>query len=170
MLRIASRKFVAFSDHESWDYWVRLGQRIARPFASTGKTWDTDIVHSELAFSNGLSLTATTDEGIVLRENTYAPHIDFWRFRDVPGATAEDEAAIIAWAENEITERKAHGYGYDFRGVIRFVLPFMRQSSTNYFCSEAAISGLQQRRYLPGTDAWRICPAELDTMPLVRDA
>jgi hypothetical protein len=59
-----------------------------------------------------------------------------------------DASAVRAWFEAHAGER------YDWLGVLRFVLPFVGQSSRRWFCSEACLAVLG----LP--ESWRFSPAD----------
>ena len=55
-----------------------------------------------------------------------------WDVVDVPG----DEAVALAWFHAHM------GEAYDWMGVLRFALPFLRQRPRKWFCSEAVAEAL----------------------------
>lgn len=58
---------------------------------------------------------------------------------DIVPASLEAEAALAFFAREK-------GSGYDYSGVLRFVLPFLRASKTRWFCSEFVAAALGMDR------------------------
>lgn len=100
--------------------------------------------HCELVFSDGLSGSASyIDGGVRLKRIDYTEHPEHWDFLAVP---AELEAYARTWFEaNE-------GVPYDLMGNVRFVLPWVSDSETGRFCSEAFGAALRWR------EPWRYGP------------
>jgi hypothetical protein len=86
--------------------------------------------------------SSVRDGGVRLK--AIALSAENWDLRFVGG----DANAVRAWFEARAGER------YDWLGVLRFVLPFVGQSSRRWFCSEACLAALG----LP--EPWRFAPAE----------
>ena len=65
------------------------------------------------------------------------------------------EKEIIEFLENEI------GCKYDLFGTLRFVLPFIKQSSDKWFCSELVVTALAKDSRFKGWEAQRFSPNSL---------
>lgn len=86
--------------------------------------------HCELVIQ-GVCYSASARDGGV-RSKVIDLASGHWDVVDVPG----DEAAALAWF-------CAHmGEAYDWMGVLRFALPFLRQRPGKWFCSEAVAEAL----------------------------
>jgi hypothetical protein len=103
------------------------------------------FAHAELVDANGRAYSSTLrDEGIdshgLKKPNgTRAKFIEFdpekWVFIDLPAITLEQERRAERWFFTpEVIDAR-----YDFAGVGRFVLPFMRAHPRRYFCSELVV-------------------------------
>ena len=100
--------------------------------------------HCELIFSDGLSASASyIDGGVRFKAIDYSQHPEHWDFFDLP-----DELEDYA---RDWFERNA-GAPYDLLGNVRFVLPWVRDSETGWFCSEALGAALRWR------EPWRYGP------------
>jgi hypothetical protein len=104
--------------------------------------------HVEVAITplpNGRWLCGSSsvrDGGVRLKAITLSQ--DNWDLCFVGG----DAYAVRAWFEARAGER------YDWLGVLRFVLPFVGQSSRRWFCSEACLAALGL------VETWRFSPAD----------
>jgi hypothetical protein len=93
--------------------------------------------HCELIFSDGISFSSSwRDDGIGVRykEIYYLPNR--WDFIEIP--TTDQELKMRSWCDAR-TEEKAK---YDWRGIIQFVIPFIKQNDEDWFCSEICIAAL----------------------------
>jgi hypothetical protein len=162
-MRIAYRKNVP-NDHQAWDWWT---DRLSRKPPLFGKG---GFSHAELILdARDLALSATTERGIrlvTIAELGIAEHPDWWELREVEGADAEDEFVVELWARAQIAEKETMGWGYDWWGLMRFVLPWVKEHPHDWFCSEAVVAGLQEVRYLRGRQAWKISPNHLHRLHL----
>jgi hypothetical protein len=139
---------------------VRLAFKRAQYSGLTGRLIDLlsggdGFCHVELIFSDGLSFSSTTmdgkPEGVRFKQINYS-HPERWDIIDLPQITPELEAKGRAYAETLV------GQPYDRFGVARFVLPFMRQHATAWFCNEVVIDvGHVMEQWL-GVVAWEIGP------------
>ena len=80
-----------------------------------------------------------------------------WDVVDVPG----DEVAALAWFERH------QGDHYDWMGVLRFALPFLRQRPGKWFCSEAVAEALgvaDSAGVSPG-DLWEVYASCAEGIP-----
>lgn len=98
--------------------------------------------HCELVFSDGLSASASwMDGGVRFKRIDYDPA--HWDVIDLPPAL---EPYARDWFEfNE-------GAPYDLLGNLRFVLPWLPDSSRGWFCSEAMAAALKLK------EPWRYGP------------
>lgn len=111
--------------------------------------------HSELIFvSTGRALSSFPGGGVQWVSHTYPP--DEWDLWDIGYEWAED--FIVEWAEREI------GSPYDFAGVARFVLKFLRQSRTAWFCSEIDVTAVQQCNVFRSAKPWKVSPNRVAKM------
>ena len=98
--------------------------------------------HSELAFSDGMSASASyIDGGVRFKRIDYDPA--HWDFVELPDAA---EPFAREWF------RANEGAPYDLLGNVRFVLPLLPDSSSGWFCSEAIAAALKLR------EPWRLGP------------
>ena len=107
--------------------------------------------HVEMVFSDGMSFSSsafdsvdlpdgrTLKNGVRIKQIDYAHHPDRWRLVPLPFVSPKDERAMREWAEKTWAE----GHGYDFNGVSRFVLPWMREHPEKYFCSEVCATAME---------------------------
>lgn len=100
--------------------------------------------HCELVFSDGMSGSASyIDGGVRLKHIDYSQHPEHWDFLDLPEYL---EPYAHDWFESNA------GASYDLAGNVRFVLPWVRDSETGFFCSEAFGAALRWR------EPWRHGP------------
>lgn len=100
--------------------------------------------HCELVFSDGLSASASwVDGGVRFKAIDYSQHPEHWDFMALPD---ELEDYARAWFEFNM------GLPYDLAGNVRFVLPWVHDSETGWFCSEAFGAALRWR------EPWRYGP------------
>ena len=98
--------------------------------------------HCELVFSDGMSASASwIDGGVRFKQIDYDPAR--WDFIDLP---AHLEPYARDWFEFN------HDAPYDLIGNVRFVLPFLPDSESGWFCSEAMAAALRYR------EPWRFGP------------
>ena len=100
--------------------------------------------HSELVFSDGLSASASyIDGGVRFKKIDYSLHPEHWDFMTLPDALGD---YARDWFERNM------GAPYDLLGNVRFVLPWVRDSETGWFCSEAIAAALKLK------EPWRFGP------------
>jgi hypothetical protein len=156
MIHIAHRKNVLFRDGTMFDTFTNL-------FSGCG-----GFSHTELVFSDGTSFTSTTtankDTIFLPSSRTFGPMIrnisyPVWMWELTPlHMSEESEAGIKQWCEKTITESVEDKGGYDWAGIIRFVLPFIKEHKKDWFCTEAVIAALQSAGWFPGLKAWQYSP------------
>jgi hypothetical protein len=116
--------------------------------------------HVELIFSDGISFSSTTmDEekpGVRFKQIAYS-HPQTWVFVEL--AVTEDQEAQMVCKAIEIEHAP-----YDYRGVARFVLPWMPEHPTAYFCSESVLTALQAGGLFPGIKPHKVSPNRLYEM------
>lgn len=102
--------------------------------------------HCELVIQ-GVCYSASARDGGV-RGKVIDLDSGHWDVVDVPG----DEAAALAWF------RQHQGERYDWMGVLRFALPFLRQRPGKWFCSEAvaAMLGMGDGDGVTPGDLWEV--------------
>lgn len=118
--------------------------------------------HSELIFSDGVPFSSTTrdpsidpftgkmkSDGTRFKWISYKP--ERWAMLDLPVSVVQEQA-IRRKAESMLGAR------YDYRGVMRFVLPFVPQGRREYFCTEADIVACQDAFLFPAVAAWKESP------------
>lgn len=163
-LRIGHRKNVWFRDHAMWDTFTNV-------FSGCG-----GYSHSELIFPNGESFTSTTEfdpktatypepataikrkGGPLLRRIGY-PGFE-WEYTDLDVADSKI-LQVREWCVKTIDDSIKDGGGYDWAGVMRFVMPWMKEHPKDWFCSESVVAALQTIGYFEGEKAWRISPNKL---------
>jgi hypothetical protein len=164
-MRIAHRKNV-LGDHEWYDTLTNLGSFIG------ARQWG--YSHSELVFSSGEAASALFSIGdkeclypnferkrggpAIFRRKNYDPRL--WAFTNVP-LDEEAENRINVLALHEIDESIRKGAGYDRAGVMKFVLPFMREHPQDWFCSEFTVFLLQSEGLFDGVNAHTCSPNKL---------
>lgn len=111
--------------------------------------------HAELIFTSDVeSLTSLAAGGVQWLDRRYpAAEWDVW---DVGFEWAED--LVADWADGEI------GCKYDYLGVLRFLLKFLRQSPKRWFCSEIVTAALQQCSLFRHLKPWKVSPNKLAKM------
>jgi hypothetical protein len=122
------------------DWVVRLG------------TWSR-YSHCELIFSDGKWCSSSANEGGVYLRN-YRP-TGHWDYIDVSGLVDEDSARYYVEA--------LVGMKYDYLGVARFVIPWLKHDLERWFCSELCAYTLMVSGFpVPsGRDAYIYSPARL---------
>lgn len=106
--------------------------------------------HCELVFStdsHGVSMCGSSsylDGGVRIKNMALDPAK--WDLMDLPGF---NPVAASTWFDVHAGER------YDLLGLFGFVLPFMRDDTTRWFCSEACAAAVGLG------DAWRYSPGAL---------
>ena len=106
------------------------------------KWWDNGpYSHCELVFSDGTWGSSTGHAGVALRKRIVTD--SDWDYLDLP---AELESSARKWFEDH------RGKSYDYVGLFRFVLDFLRPSRDKWFCSRACADALGM------TDGWREGP------------
>ena len=101
--------------------------------------------HCELVFDDGMSASASyIDGGVRFKHIDYDPA--HWDVVDLPDAM---EPAARQWFESHLGQR------YDLAGNLRFVLPWLNDSSDKWFCSEALAAALGL------AEPWRYGPCGL---------
>jgi hypothetical protein len=119
--------------------------------------------HVELVFSDGRSFSSTSldkEKGVRFKDIAYSHPKEWVNVQLFPPFGAE--AKIREMAESLIPAP------YDTRGVLRFIIPWMKEHPKAYFCSEAVITALQAggmfSNLVPHTVGpnvlWRISSAE----------
>jgi hypothetical protein len=94
--------------------------------------------HCELIFSDGVSFSSSwRDDGVGVRYKDIHYLPKRWTFIDIP-ATEEQELEVRSWCDTKVVENAK----YDWRGIIQFVIPFIKQSDEDWFCSEICIAAL----------------------------
>lgn len=102
-----------------------------------------------------MSFSSTTlddgPSGVRFRRINYS-NPETWTFYDVP--TTRDQEETIRAKAAELA-----GAPYDHLGVIRFVVPWMKEHPTRYFCSEVCLTALQAAALFRELgDPWRMPP------------
>ncbi len=108
--------------------------------------------HVELVFSNGDTLRASYGELVTLEQRDHSGH--GWELEPID-VDAIEETTMRIFAEREI------GSPYDTNGVLRFVLPWMKENPHDWFCSEICTAALQRVNRLLPYDAWKVSPNAL---------
>ena len=96
--------------------------------------------HCELVFSDGMFISSSPRDGGV-RQKFIIPD-ENWVLCDLP-VSDWSERSIRHWAEL-LCDKKV---GYDWNGVYRFGMPWMKEHPELYFCSEFCLAGLQSQNY-----------------------
>lgn len=167
-MQIAHRKDVLFKD---WHGWRPEVLDTATNLCSGCHGY----AHSELVFDNGLSFTSSISYNPPTAFHPAPPAIgrkngpiihrvdltgDDWVFTDLD-LTDSQKLQIWSWCVKTIDESLAAGAGYDFAGVLRFVLPFIKEHPQDWFCSESVVAACQSAGLFPGEQPWRCSPNRL---------
>lgn len=102
--------------------------------------------HSELIINDISYSSRIEDFGVKYKYRRYLPNA--WDIIEID--TSKIDLELLQKVHND-----AIGFGYDYVGVLRFILPFLPQSSTRYFCSELNAEALGIK------DAWKYSPESL---------
>lgn len=102
--------------------------------------------HSELIINDISYSSRIEDLGVKYKYRRYLPNA--WDFIEID--TSKIDLELLQKVHND-----AIGFGYDYVGVLRFILPFLPQSNTRYFCSELNAEALGIK------DAWKYSPESL---------
>ena len=118
--------------------------------------------HSDLVFSDDYSFTSTISKGVILvpkAERKY--QLEYWDFFDII-ITPEQEAQVRKNAESIV------GSPYDYLGVARWIIPFVGQSKTRYFCSESNVEVFNENppNMLNNLEPYRVNPNHM--LPIFR--
>lgn len=108
------------------------------------------VCHCELVFANGDCFSSTLEEGVRFTRRD----LTGWILEPLD-LTAGEEEIVRVFGQREL------GSPYDKWGVARFVLPFLKESPTAWFCSEICIAGLARVNRLMQYDPWRVSPNRL---------
>jgi uncharacterized protein YycO len=92
--------------------------------------------HCEYMFSDGMWFGSSPRDGGV-RYKQIKPAESHWVFLDLP-VSGEEEVKLREWCDGEV------GDEYDWKEVLRFVLPWLTKDKERWFCSEIVLAGLQQ--------------------------
>lgn len=89
--------------------------------------------HCEIVIRGDCYTCSERDGGVRGKKiDLYSGH---WDVYDIPGGREAEDAALRWFAEH-------HGEGYDWRGILRFVLPWIKNHERRWFCSEACAAAL----------------------------
>ena len=109
--------------------------------------------HCELLFENGQMFSASFREDVVrFKKHSYTGKA--WCRIDID-LTDSQILHIGRFVRKQISKK------YDYLGIIGFVLPFVHQVQSRWFCSEVCSEALKQVRYLDIEDSSKISPAKL---------
>lgn len=142
----------------------------ARLFDRSVQWWTrSPYSHCELILgtnTQGLSVCASSsyiDGGVRIKHMVLDPAR--WDLLDLPGLSPADARQ---WFVNH------HGQRYDVLGLFGFVLPFVRDDTTRWFCSEACAAAMglgEPWRYSPGAlAAWAQSMSGIPKTPSTRGA
>lgn len=91
--------------------------------------------HCELLLPDGRMFSSDGwDNGKVRYNDKY--NINNWDFIDI-NITNGELLTLLSWCDHKI------GLKYDWLGVFRFVLPFLKQDPDRWFCSELCAAALK---------------------------
>lgn len=115
--------------------------------------------HVDLVFTDKMFFTSIAiahdgiPAGVVLHPERPHP-LELWDWLPL-NLTLEQEAVVRANAA------KLVGAPYDWNGIWRWVLPWMHEHPTRYFCSEAVTAAFQPL-FIPDTvKAWKVSPNDI---------
>jgi len=92
--------------------------------------------HSELLFSDGICFSSSwRDDGVGVRYKDIHIVPKNWACVEVPTTQAQ-EKQMRYWCDLRAEEKAK----YDWRGIIQFVFPFVRQNDEDWYCSEICIA------------------------------
>jgi hypothetical protein len=107
--------------------------------------------HCELVFDQGRAYSASMQDGGT-RFKLIEFNPDHWDLVPVN----MDELPVFWFCKDEL------GSKYDYPGVFRFLVPWVRESKERWFCSEVCCAALQRAEYLPkNIKAWQVHPSRL---------
>jgi hypothetical protein len=110
--------------------------------------------HVELVFSDGVCYSSSAqDGGVRFRRIRLNPRR--WDTFDLPWVTPEHEVRMRAWGLGRVDRC------YDWHGVLRFVLPWLRQRPDEQFCSEECLTMLRTQGYLTHVAPSTVWPSRL---------
>lgn len=150
-MKIAHRRAVYFRDWNwrtlpVWDGLIDI--------CSGGSPLFPGHCHTELLFDNGHSFTSTTridpatsilqandHNGPVIRRIEFKP--GEWDFTEL-NLTDSQKLQLYRSCVELIADTAKEGGQYDFSGVARFVLPWIKEHKKDWFCTESCVDRLQQ--------------------------
>ena len=114
--------------------------------------------HCELLFDNGQMFSASFRENIVgFKEHSYTGKA--WCRLDID-LTDSQVLQVGRFAREQV------GKKYDYLGILGFILPFVHQVQSRWFCSEVCSEALKQVDYLELQDSAKVSPAKLKQLVL----
>ncbi|MHA2263655.1 MAG: hypothetical protein ACXAEN_14765 [Candidatus Thorarchaeota archaeon] len=124
-------------------------------FGKAIKWWTkSEFSHVEILFEGGVSWSSSLKDGGVRFKKIKADE-GKWVYVDMPFIEPTAEFAIKAWAASKI------GASYGMWDCAKFVLPFLRSKSSQWFCSEAVLTALQSQWFLLNHRPDKISPGKL---------
>lgn len=105
--------------------------------------------HAALFLDNGWQITSMTD-GVYFGPDNHKE--EDWAVIDL--GPMDDMVAINFWAKECLC-------GYDWRGLIHFIMPYVKPAKDRWFCSEIVMAILQQYGFAPHVSPATISPNDL---------
>lgn len=148
MVKIAHRRAIYLRDWswkglELWDGLIDL--------CSGGNPFSPGHCHTELLFDNGHSFTSTTksDPACVIFGRPSGAQIRRIEFK--PGEWDFTLLPLSDWQADQLYDECKNlvhiscleRAGYDYAGVMRFVLPWIKEHPKDWFCTESVVDRLQ---------------------------
>lgn len=109
--------------------------------------------HTELLLSDGTAISSAADTNGVHILPDFIMKPGEWVALEITDHV--DEKVVLDFARSEL------GSGYDYAGVMRFVLPWMKQHPDDWFCSEFVIACCQQVGLFRDLTPWKVSPNAL---------
>jgi hypothetical protein len=161
-MQLAFRKNVWFSDWKR-GAWPEVWDTFTNVFSGCG-----GISHSEILFSDGLAFSAFAEVNpellayppngktgpLFIRRPVY--DAELWILVNIPATPEQEELA-----RKKALEMSEEGAGYDWRGLLRFVIPWVKDSPVNYFCSETSVIVLNAAMLTIIDRPWTVSPNRL---------
>ena len=107
--------------------------------------------HAEIEFSDGMRVESSAESNGV---SIYTPKEDNYITVKFNILNANEDK-VRKWCEEQM------GCKYDWFGVVRFVVPFVKQSSTRWFCSELIVAALQQIGFFANVKPHKLSPNDM---------
>lgn len=109
--------------------------------------------HCELLFEDGRMFSSDAWNGGVRWNTNY--NVDNWDILEFSVDTYRYKS-LISWCVTK------ESLGYDYWGVVRFLIPFFPQDPTRWFCSELCAAGLKFIGIVPlETKGSKLSPGDL---------